>query len=246
MRREFHMGRDKRRRSAAMSEARLILPFAICLAAFGLCGAFRFAAHAQAVVDQIVTLVNDDIITRTDLLWSLALDPKAPSPSGPVSSDLLNQKLDAMIDQRLIGQEAGRVPAASVSQDEINQRRTALIKQFNSEAVFRQRVEAVGLTPQKIDDLIREMILIERFVEFRFRSFVLVTEQDIQRYYDEKLAPQIRNAGQVPPSLDQAIEGVTVREKINAILKQEKINEEIDRWLTTSRQRADIVQLAEL
>lgn len=246
MNHEFHIGRRTRGRGSAGSGARLILPFAICLAGFSLSGAFCSPAHAQTVVDQIVTLVNDDIITRTDLLWSLALDPKAPSPSGPVSSDLLNQKLDAMIDQRLIGQEAGRVPAATVSQDEINQRRTALIRQFNSEAVFRQRVEAVGLTPQKIDDLIREMILIERFVEFRFRSFVLVTEQDIQRYYDEKLAPQVRNAGQVPPSLDQAIEGVTVREKINAILKQEKINEEIDRWLTASRQRADIVQLAEL
>jgi hypothetical protein len=235
-----------RRRISQMPCARLIRPFAICLATLGLPGAFYFHAHAQTVVDQIVTLVNDDVITRTDLLWSLALDPKAPSPAGHVSSDLLNQKLDAMIDQRLIRQEAGRVPTADISQDEINQRRTALIKQFNSEAVFRQRVEAVGLTPQKIDDLVREMILIERFVEFRFRSFVLVTEQDIQRYYDEKLAPQVRNAGQVPPSLDQAIEGVTVREKINAILKQEKINEEIDRWLTASRQRADIVQLAEL
>ncbi|MFP5263470.1 MAG: hypothetical protein ACLGJB_16325 [Blastocatellia bacterium] len=245
MKHEFLMG-YARRRTRPMSGLRLIRPFAICLAALGLSGALCFTAHAQAVVDQIVTLVNDDIITRTDLLWSLALDPKAPSPAGHVSPDLLNQKLDAMIDQRLIRQEAGRVPAADISQDEINQRRTALIKQFNSEAVFRQRVEAVGLTPQKIDDLIREMVLIERFVEFRFRSFVLVTEQDIQRYYDEKLAPQIRDAGQVPPSLDQAIEGVTVREKINAILKQEKINEEIDRWLTASRQRADIVQLAEL
>jgi hypothetical protein len=90
------------------------------------------------------------------------------------------------------------------------------------------------------------MILIERFVEFRFRSFVLVTEQDIQRYYDEKLAPQMRNAGQVPPSLDQVIDGVTVREKISAILKQERINQEIDAWLSAARQRADIVQLAEL
>jgi hypothetical protein len=225
--------------------ARFVLPFAFCsLLAFSF--AASVSAQAQQLVDQIVTLVNEGIITRTDLLWSLALDPKAPNPSGPLSSDLLNRKLEVMIDQRLIAQEAGRVPAANVTQEEINERRTALIRQFKSEAEFRQRVESVGLTPQRIDDLIREMILIERFIEFRFRSFVFVTEQDIQRYYDEKLAPDVRKGGQVPPSLDQVIEGVTVRESINRILKQEKINEEIETWIAAARQRADIVQLAEL
>jgi tRNA isopentenyl-2-thiomethyl-A-37 hydroxylase MiaE len=151
-----------------------------------------------------------------------------------------------MIDQKLIAQEAGRVPAADLTQGEIDQRRTALIRQFPSEAAFRERVESVGLTPQRIDDLIREMILIERFAEFRFRSFVLVTEQDVQTYYNDKLAAEMRNKGQVPPSLDQVIEGATVREQINAILKQEKINQEIDRWMNAARQRADIVLLVEL
>jgi len=213
---------------------------------FALLFAFCFSAQAQQIVDQIVALVNEDIITRSDLLWSLALDPKAPSPAGPLSSDILRQKLDVMIDQRLIEQEARRVPAADVTQQEIDQRRTALIKQFQTEAAFRQRVESVGLTPQKIDELIREMILIERFVDFRFRSFVLVTEQDIQTFYNEKLVPEVRKKGQVPPSLDDVIEGMTVREKINSILKEEKINEELDRWIKAARERADIVQLVEL
>lgn len=231
----------------ALSRARFVSASTFCLLTFALSSALCFSARAQSLVDQIVTLVNEGIITRTDLLWSLALDPKAPSPSGAVSPDLLRQKLDVMIDQRLIEQEAGRVPAAAVTQDEINERRTALIKQFKSEAEFRQRVESVGLTPQRIDELIRQMISIERFIEFRFRSFVFVTEQDVQRYYDETLAPRIRNAGQVPPSLDQAVEGgATVREQISAVLKQEKINQEIDTWLAAARQRADIVQLAEL
>ena len=43
--------------------------------------------NAQQIVDQILTLVNDDVITRIDLLWSIAMDPKAPSPVGPVGSD---------------------------------------------------------------------------------------------------------------------------------------------------------------
>ena len=195
----------------------------------------------QQIVDQILTLVNDDVITRIDLLWSIAIDPKAPSPVGPVGSDLLRQKLDVMIDERLIAQEAARVPTSEITQDEIDKKRTELIKSFKSEAQFRERAGSVGLTPQKIDELIRQRILIDRFADFRFRSFVLVTDQEIKRYYDEILVPQLRAHGQVPP----AISDEKLREGIVALLKQEKINAEIDRWLTSARQRADVVQLAE-
>jgi hypothetical protein len=200
---------------------------------------------SQQTVDQILTLVNDDVITRIDLLWSIAMDPQAPSPVGPVGSDLLGRKLDVMIDERLIAQEAARVPTAEITQDEIDKKRTELIKSFQSEAQFRERVGSVGLTPQKIDELIRQRILIDRFVEFRFRSFVLITEPDIQRYYDEVLAPGIRNRGLVPPSLDEVQDGRSVRDGISAMLKQRKINDEVERWLSQARQRADVVQLAE-
>ncbi|MEK6289700.1 MAG: hypothetical protein AABO57_28625 [Acidobacteriota bacterium] len=198
-------------------------------------------AHAQQIVDQILTLVNDEIITRIDLLWSIAMDAQAPSPVGPVGSDLLSRKLDVMIDERLIAQEAARIPTTEITQDEIDKKRTELIKTFKSEAQFRERAGSVGLTPQKIDELIRHRILIDRFVDFRFRSFVVVTEQEIKRYYDETLAPRVRAGGQVPPPLEDQ----QVRDLIVAFLKQEKIDAEVNRWLASARQRADVVQLAE-
>jgi hypothetical protein len=196
-------------------------------------------ARSQQTVDQILTLVNDDIITRIDLLWSIAIDPKAPSPVGPVGSDLLRQKLDVMIDERLVSQEAARIPTTDITQEEIDRKRTELIASFKSEAEFRQRVGSVGLTPQKIDELLRQRILIDRFVDFRFRSFVLATDQEIQRYYEEQLVSEVRKRGLVPPPIEK------VREKISDLLKQQKIDTELDRWLSAARQRAEVVQLAE-
>jgi peptidyl-prolyl cis-trans isomerase SurA len=209
------------------------------LASVCLIGLLAQNARSQQTVDQILTLVNDDIITRIDLLWSIAIDPKAPSPVGPVGSDLLRQKLDVMIDERLVSQEAARIPTTDITQEEIDRKRTELIASFKSEAEFRQRVGSVGLTPQKIDELLRQRILMDRFVDFRFRSFVLATEQEIQRYYDERLVSEIRKRGLVPPPIDQ------VRDKISEVLKQQKIDTELDRWLSAARQRAEVVQLAE-
>jgi hypothetical protein len=196
---------------------------------------------AQQTVDQILTLVNDDLITRIDLLWSIAMDPQAPSPVGPVGSDLLARKLDVMIDERLIAQEAARTPTTEMTRDEIDKRRTELIKSFQSEAQFRERVNSVGLTPQKLDELLRQRILIDRFVDFRFRSFVVITEQEIKRYYDETLAPKVRAGGEVVPPMDTP----KIRELIIANLKADKVEAEINRWLASARQRADVVQLAD-
>jgi hypothetical protein len=197
------------------------------------------APGQQKVVDQILTLVNDDIITRSDLLWSIALIPNGPSPVGPVSSDLLLQKLDVMIDERLIAQEAVRVAATEVTIEEIDKEKTNLISQFRSEAAFRERAASVGLTSERIDDLLRQRIIINKFIDFRFRSFVFVTDQDIQKYYEERHVPEVRKRGAVPPPLED------VRNEILAILREEKINQEINRWLIDARQRADIVHLAE-
>jgi hypothetical protein len=224
---------------------RLIRVSRVLLASVCLIGLLGRGARSQQTVDQILTLVNDDIITRIDLLWSIAIDRKAPSPVGPVGSDLLRQKLDVMIDERLVSQEAARIPTADITQDEIDRKRTELIAGFKSEAEFRQRVGSVGLTPQKIDELLRQRILMDRFVDFRFRSFVLATEQEIQRYYDETFASEMRRKGQVPPSLDQMLEATTVREKIREIVKARKVDDELDRWLSAARQRAEVVQLAE-
>jgi hypothetical protein len=199
-------------------------------------------ANAQVPIDQIVELVNGDIITRSDLLWSIALSPDAPSPEHQISSDILKQKLDYMIDQKLIEQEAARMPAAEISQDEINKARNELIASFGSAEVFRRRVESVGLTQQRIDRLLRERILIDKYIDFRFRSFVFVTDQEVQQYYESRLVPELRRRNAVPPPLSDS----RVRDQIVAILKQQKVNDELDQFLKDLRARADIVQLAGL
>src|SRR6476620_5293148 len=94
-----------------------IAPSAVCLLLSAYCflpTAYCFSPFAfqqSKVVDQILMLVNNDVITRSDVLWNLAIDPKAPNPAEGVSSDILRQKLDVLIDQQLILQEAQRIPS---------------------------------------------------------------------------------------------------------------------------------------
>src|SRR5688572_16313605 len=67
---------------------------------------------AQQVVDKMVATVNagvkTDLITYSDLMWQLALQPNTPLDN-PTSADL-NSAMRLLIDQRLILQEAEKLP----------------------------------------------------------------------------------------------------------------------------------------
>lgn len=197
------------------------------------------AAQSRRVVDEILAVVNGSPITRSDLVWSLSLDARGPSPSEHLSSDVLKRKLEVLIDERLIFQEAASLPTSEITDEEINRKRGDLIRQFGSENSFRQRVEAAGLTAERVEELLKQRIAIERFIDFRFRSFVFISEQELTRYYEEELVPRVKASGRVPPPMTE------VRDQIQAILREEKVNQEIDRWLAEARQRADVVPLVE-
>jgi hypothetical protein len=99
----------------------------ICLASPGLCA-------AQQVVDKMVATVNagvrTDLITYSDLMWQLALQPNTVLDN-PTSADL-NRALRLLLDQRLILQEAEKLPTIVPTQKEVSDARDELARQCAS------------------------------------------------------------------------------------------------------------------
>ena len=206
-------------------------------------GALLFAlcavAQAQTVVDKTVATVTNgsqatpDLITYSDIVWQLALEPDRPFNDKP-SSPELNQALTTLEDQLLILEEARKLPLANstAAQDEFNQmvrdRRDELARSFGSRASLEQRMARVGLTSEHLDQILRDRLTIERYLDFRFRAFVLVSAQEIADRYQKKYAGQ-RNSGQLVPTLDQ------VRDSLERELTEEKIEQEIDKFIDNLR-----------
>src|SRR5260370_32030110 len=94
-----------------------LLPSAFCL----LLSAFCFlpsAVRAQTVADKTIATVSNgaratpDLITYSDLVWQLALEPARPFSARPGSPEL-NQALKTLEDQLLVLQEARKLPLAA-------------------------------------------------------------------------------------------------------------------------------------
>lgn len=200
--------------------------------------------NAQEVVDKMVATVNGgvrtDLITYSDLLWQLALQPNTPLET-PTSQDL-NRALRLVIDQRLILQEAEKLPTIAPTADEIKSARDALVKEFPSQAEFQQRRLRVGLSSEKLDEIVEQRLRMEKYLDFRFRNFVLITQKEIAEYYQDIYVPRLRrrSPGQIIPTLEEA------QAEIERILTEAKIESDTDAFLDIARERAEIVMLSQV
>ena len=197
---------------------------------------------AQRVVDKMVATVNagvrTDLITYSDLMWQLALQPDTQLDD-PKSADL-NHALRLLIDQRLILQEAEKIPTIVPTQKEVTDARDELARNFPSPLAFQQRLQRVGLTSEKLDEIIEQRLKMEKYLDFRFRNFVVINQKEIADYYRDIYVPRFRsqNPGRIVPTQEQA------RAEIERTLTEAKIESEIDAFLGTARERAEIVTLS--
>ncbi|MDT5269332.1 MAG: hypothetical protein QOH49_1518 [Acidobacteriota bacterium] len=198
------------------------------------------AAGGGEVVDRMVAVVNgSELITYSDLLWQLALQPNVPIDS-PRREDL-SRVLELLIDQRLVVQEADKLPHVHATEEEIRKAETELINRFPSQADFQRRLERVGLTPVQLREIIHERIDMEKYLDFRFRSFTVVTPQEVEAYYKDAYVPRHRRTrpGVVVPELKG------VYNEIQSELIERKIESDTDNFLEEARAAAQITILDE-
>lgn len=203
--------------------------------------------HAQKTVDRSVATISDgvktEIITYSDLLWQLALQPGAQLD--PPSKDELNQALQTLINQRLFSLEAERIPRAAPTQDEINAKIKQTVSLFPSPAEFERRLNRVGfasVTDDNFERIISDRLAIEKYIDFRFRAFIVVTPADEEKYYKDTYVPNFRRKypGVVVPAL------ADVRTVIHGLLTEDKVSSQIDTFLDEAKRRVEIVILSDV
>ena len=207
-------------------------------------GAPSLSIMGQQTVDKMVATVNagvsTEMITYSDLVWQLALQPNTPLEN-PTSDDL-NRAMRLLIDQRLILQEAEKLPTIAPTPKEITEARDELARNFASQAEFQERLRKVGLTSEKLDQILENRLKMEKYLDFRFRNFVVISDKEVSDYYKDVFVPRFRNRfpDRIVPSFDER------KVEIQRRLTEAKIESDTDAFLDTARERAEIVILSQI
>ena len=201
-------------------------------------------APGQQMVDKTVATISDggrtELITYSDLKWQLALQPNVSI--NPPSSEDLNRALRLLIDQRLFSLEAERLPRDPATKQEINAKINEIVSYFPTPGEFERRLNSVGfksVSDPNFERIIAQRIAIDKYLDFRFRSFIVVTGEDEAVYYRDVYAPEFRrkNRGVIVPSLESK------RAEIVTLLTEERVAQQIETFLDEAKRRAEIVIL---
>lgn len=203
-------------------------------------------AAAQRVVDKTVATVSDgvrtELITYSDLLWQIALQPGS-SVTTPTSQEL-NAALQVLINQRVFALEAERLPRNAPTADEIAAEINRMLSYFPP-GEFEKRLVQVGFKSVKDDNferIIGQRIAIDKYLDFRFRSFIVITTEDEAKYFRDVFVPEFRrrNPESLLPTLDES------RPAVRAALQEQRVSASIDTFLEDAKRRVEIVILSEV
>jgi len=143
--------------------------------------AFAGAANSRETVDRVVAIVNDDVITLSEVR-ELALS------INPTSTEAIdeNSVLQQMIEQKLFEQEAEKL-GIKVTEAELD----ASIKQVQQKFGLNeeQMVEVLkkqNLTPESFREQWRLQTLGNKLLESQLKNKIVVTEEEVNNYYVEK------------------------------------------------------------
>ncbi len=147
----------------------------------------------QTVQDRVVATVGDQVILESDVEEILnTLQAQFPS-NGQNLQALRQQVLEELINQKLLYLEALKDTSIHVTPQEVEQAMDQQIQQLeqsmgkeNFEAQLRQE----GLTRQSLKDQyrerVKEQLYIQKLIDQRLRPRVVVTPDEVRRFYEEK------------------------------------------------------------
>lgn len=195
---------------------------------------------AGVLVDYMVATVNGRLITYSEVVWQLALQPNTSIE--PPSEGDLKRALALLIDQQLILQEAQKLPQIHGEDKEVEAALGQLVRNFPSQDEMRRRMTRVGLTAEKLREIVHDRVDIDKYLDFRFRAFTIVTAKEIESYYRDVYVPRFRarSPGGIVPSLENA------RAEIEQTLTEGKIESSMNDFLDEKRQQAEIAILREI
>ena len=192
---------------------------------------------AARLIDRVVAVVDEDPILDSDIERVVRLG-LLPAVAGESLADQRRRALDLAIEQKLRLHEVDRFGFEETPLALVDRQLEETRSRFASEEDFRSELVRLGLDEGSLRQLLARQLAVLGYVEERLGPRVFVSVDDIGRYYNEELLPELQRTA-TPAAEIPALE--TVRESIRAVLRERRLNDEIDRWTADLRRKADVV-----
>lgn len=215
----------------------------LILAAMGLLSPFPVSAQ-RVRLDAFAARVNGNVILESDVEFELVvmrMDPetrKLPVPGREII-------LERLIDRELLLDQARKFITKQITEADVTARMDELDSKYGGSGTRRQFLADAGISEEFWRIRIRNLVLLEKYIDQRFRAFVRISREDEDRYIRENAARL--DLGEFEDPVAAVPDNHALRTVIRQLLTETEVNERIEELLQEQRTSADIsrIQTAE-
>jgi len=149
---------------------------------------FSGLAQATVLLDRVVAIINQEVITWSDLYKTMEADasPQVKELKNEDKARIFRENeamfLETLINMRLQLQEAKNT-GVRVSDVELQETVDGIMKKYSmSETAFRESVKKEGYTYDEYRKRLWEQIVISKVVNIQIRNKIVITDEDIRKY----------------------------------------------------------------
>lgn len=177
----------------------LLFPVKAVITLFCILGASPL--YSAQLVDRVVAVVNDDVITLSEVNdagkgYFKKITQEAPSAQIEDALSQARQKvLNTLIDTRLIAQEAKK-QGVTISSEEVQAAAEQMTISNNmTREMLDSQLAEMGMDYDDYLETLRNQILQSKLVNFEIRSKLIITDDMILDYYDSNYTKHVSDGG---------------------------------------------------
>jgi hypothetical protein len=199
----------------------------LCVATLAFC--------QEHLLDRIAVSVDRQVITEQEVLMEVrmaAFLEQAPLEFTPQAK---RKAADRLVERLLVRRELAVSLYDPPKPEETEPLWKAVKLRFPTEASYQEALRNYGLTEAQLQRQLMLILTVIRFVEFRFRPGIQLTDEDLREIYDERVNEWRRTRTEPPPSFEDS------RQEIENYLLRQRADQALDRWVNETRNRAQII-----
>ena len=186
------------------------------------------ACCTAEVIDRMAVAVENSVITESEIVRHIRLVAFLNREKPVITPESKRDTAERLIEQILIRREIALTRYVGENSARAEQMYKQFRARFKSEHEYQQSLAEYGLRDDEVRAMHQWQATLLAFIETRFHPGIQIPEEEIRAYYDQQIAPKSKM------SFDD------VRGDIEYILTQQRVDNELDRWLGQVRTQTRI------
>ena len=198
---------------------------------------FLAALASATIVDRIAIVVNQQVITEVQLDEEIRVT--ALLNHQPVRRDQQTRRAAAarLIQQELVRHEMELNQYPLPDTEQVDEAFAETAGQLGGRDATEKQIASYQLNDAILKVHLRFQLTLVKFIDFRFRPDVDVSEADLHDYYDREQAKWKQSHTGAPPTFENS------RASIEKAISDERVESAMSSWLDEAKRDATIVYL---